>query len=144
MNVCAFQTRKIFYALGLDKKFFPAVSRIIANLYKLFIEKDCSLAEINPLVITRDGECVALDGKLNFDDNALFRHADIRALRDITQENRLEVEASKYNLNYIKLNGHVGCMVNGAGLAMATMDLIKFVGAEPANFLDVGAGQQRR
>ncbi len=140
VGLCAFQTRKIFYALGLDQKFFPAVSGIIANLYKLFIEKDCSLVEINPLVITREGECVALDGKLNFDDNALFRHADIRALRDITQENRLEVEASKYNLNYIKLNGHVGCMVNGAGLAMATMDLIKFVGAEPANFLDVGGG----
>ena len=135
-----FQTRKIFYALGLDQKFFPAVSGIIANLYRLFIEKDCSLAEINPLVITRDGGCVALDGKLNFDDNGLFRHPDIRALRDTTQENPLEVEASKYNLNYIKLKGHVGCMVNGAGLAMATMDLIKFVGAEPANFLDVGGG----
>ncbi len=135
-----FQIRKIFYALGLDQKFFPAVSGIIANLFRLFIEKDCSLAEINPLVITRDGGCVALDGKLNFDDNALFRHPDIRALRDTTQENPLEVEASKYNLNYIKLNGHVGCMVNGAGLAMATMDLIKFVGAEPANFLDVGGG----
>jgi succinyl-CoA synthetase beta subunit len=139
-SFCAFQTRRIFYALGLEQKFFPAVSGIIANLYRLFIEKDCSLAEINPLVITRDGEFKALDGKLNFDDNALFRHPNIRALRDMRQENPLEVEASKYNLNYIKLNGHVGCMVNGAGLAMATMDLIKFVGAEPANFLDVGGG----
>jgi succinyl-CoA synthetase beta subunit len=140
LGLSAYQIRRIFYALGLDQKFFPAVSGIIANLYRLFIEKDCSLTEINPLVITRDGVCAALDGKLNFDDNGLFRHADIRALRDMKQENLLEVEASKYNLNYIKLNGHVGCMVNGAGLAMATMDLIKFVGAQPANFLDVGGG----
>lgn len=140
VGLCAYQVRRIFYTLGLDQKYFSAVSGIIANLYRLFIEKDCSLAEINPLVITRDGECAALDGKLNFDDNALFRHADIRALRDMTQENPLEVEASKYSLNYIKLSGHVGCMVNGAGLAMATMDLIKFVGAQPANFLDVGGG----
>jgi succinyl-CoA synthetase beta subunit len=116
------------------------MSTIIQNLYRVFIDKDCSLAEINPLVVTRDGEMVALDAKFNFDDNALFRHPDIVALRDLSQENPLEIEASKYNLNYIKLKGNVGCMVNGAGLAMATMDLIKLSGAEPANFLDVGGG----
>ena len=116
------------------------MNSIIQNLYHLFIEKDCSLAEINPLVVTGGGELVALDAKLNFDDNALFRHPEISSLRDISQENPLEVEASRYNLNYIKLKGNVGCMVNGAGLAMATMDLIKLRGAEPANFLDVGGG----
>jgi succinyl-CoA synthetase beta subunit len=111
---------------------------------EVFIEKDCSLAEINPLVTTGRGELVALDAKITFDDNALFRHSDVSALRDYHQENALEVEASKYNLNYIKLKGNVGCMVNGAGLAMATMDLIKHIGAEPANFLDVGGGATAR
>jgi succinyl-CoA synthetase beta subunit len=135
-----FQAKRIFYALGLDEELSREVSGIIMNLYRLFYEKDCSLAEINPIVVSEDGRCVAVDGKLNFDDNALFRHPDIKDLRDIYQEDPLEVEALKYNLNYIKLKGSVGCMVNGAGLAMATMDLIELVGAEPANFLDVGGG----
>jgi succinyl-CoA synthetase beta subunit len=133
-----FQANRIFYSLGLDASLSRKMSGLVLNLYRLFIEKDCSLAEINPLVLTKSGGLVALDAKLNFDDNALFRHPDIAALRDISQENPLEVEASRYNLNYIKLKGNVGCMVNGAGLAMGTMDLIKLAGAEPANFLDVG------
>ncbi len=135
-----FQASRISYSLGFGMSAARSMSAIIACLYRLFIEKDCSLAEINPLVLTRDGRFVALDGKINFDDNALFRQPDIAVLRDIPQEDPLEAEASKYNLNYIKLQGNVGCMVNGAGLAMATMDLIKHVGAEPANFLDVGGG----
>ena len=138
VGLCPFQVKQIFYALDIDGSFSGEISGTITNLYKLFFEKDCSLAEINPLMLTKDGRCVAIDGKLNFDDNALYRHPDIKRLRDIHQEDPLEVEASKYNLNYIKLQGTVGCMVNGAGLAMATMDLIKLVGAEPANFLDVG------
>jgi succinyl-CoA synthetase beta subunit len=135
-----FQAGRIFYGLGLDQSLSRKVSAVILHLFRLFVEKDCSLAEINPLVVTRSGELVALDAKINIDDNALYRHQDMASLRDINQENPLEVEASKYNLNYIKLKGNVGCMVNGAGLAMATMDLIKLVGAEPANFLDVGGG----
>jgi succinyl-CoA synthetase beta subunit len=109
----------------------------------LFIDKDASLAEINPLLLTKQGDVLALDAKINFDDNALFRHPEIVELRDITEEDPLEVEASKYNLNYVKLDGTVGCMVNGAGLAMATMDIIKFVGGKPANFLDVGGGAKK-
>jgi succinyl-CoA synthetase beta subunit len=135
-----FQLGRISYGMHLDGKLIKKIGTIIQNLYRLFLDKDCSLAEINPLVVKKDGEMVALDAKLNFDDNALFRHPDIAALRDLSQENPLEIEASKYNLNYIKLKGNVGCMVNGAGLAMATMDLIKLSGAEPANFLDVGGG----
>jgi len=135
-----FQLGRISYGMHLDGKLIKKMGNIIQNLYRLFLDKDCSLAEINPLVVKKDGEMVALDAKLNFDDNALFRHPDIAALRDLSQENPLEIEASKYNLNYIKLKGNVGCMVNGAGLAMATMDLIKLSGAEPANFLDVGGG----
>ncbi len=135
-----FQAGRIFYGLGLDQSLSRRMISVILNLFRLFIEKDCSLAEINPLVVTRSGELVALDAKINLDDNAFYRHQDMESLRDINQENPLEVEASKYNLNYIKLKGNVGCMVNGAGLAMATMDLIKLVGAEPANFLDVGGG----
>ncbi|OPY81366.1 MAG: Succinyl-CoA ligase (ADP-forming) subunit beta [Syntrophorhabdus sp. PtaU1.Bin058] len=135
-----FQTGRIFYGLGIDPSLSRKMSTIILNLFRLFVEKDCSLAEINPLVVTKSGELVALDAKVTIDDNALYRHQDIASLRDVNQENPLEVEASKYNLNYIKLKGNVGCMVNGAGLAMATMDLIKLVGAEPANFLDVGGG----
>jgi succinyl-CoA synthetase beta subunit len=134
-----FQAKRIFYGLGLER---PGLARqlpaLILNLCRLFAEKDCSLAEINPLVITRQGGLAALDGKVALDDNALFRHPELSAMRDQTQENPFEVEASRYNLNYIKLKGNVGCMVNGAGLAMATMDLIKYAGAEPANFLDVG------
>ena len=135
-----FQLSRISYGMHLDGKLIKKMGTIIQNLYRLFLDKDCSIAEINPLVVKKDGEMVALDAKLNFDDNALFRHPDIAALRDLSQENPLEIEASKYNLNYIKLKGNVGCMVNGAGLAMATMDLIKLSGAEPANFLDVGGG----
>jgi succinyl-CoA synthetase beta subunit len=135
-----FQASRICYDLKVEAPAVRKISGLILALYRLFVEKDCSLAEINPLVMTDRGDPVALDAKLNFDDNALFRHPDIIALRDISQENPLEVEASRYNLNYIKLKGNVGCMVNGAGLAMATMDLIKSAGAEPADFLDVGGG----
>ena len=135
-----FQVSRICYRMQLDGKILNKMSSIIKGLYRLFLDKDCSLAEINPLVVTRDNEMIALDAKLTFDDNALFRHPDIVALRDLSQENPLEIEASRYNLNYIKMKGNVGCMVNGAGLAMATMDLIKLSGAEPANFLDVGGG----
>lgn len=113
---------------------------LLSNLYRLFVEKDCSMVEINPLVITKNDEIIAIDAKINFDDNALFRHPDITAMRDIDEENPLEAEASKYSLNYIKLDGTVGCMVNGAGLAMTTMDVIKIADKEPANFLDVGGG----
>jgi succinyl-CoA synthetase beta subunit len=135
-----FQVSRIFYATGLDPKMSRSMNGIITSLCKLFMDKDCSLAEINPLVVTKDGRIVALDAKLNFDDNALYRHPELTDLRDDQQENPLEVEATRHRLNYIKLSGNVGCMVNGAGLAMATMDLIKHVGAEPANFLDVGGG----
>ena len=114
--------------------------QFLTSLYNAFLETDASLLEINPFITTTDGRLFALDAKINFDDNALFRHADLRELRDITEEDPLEVEASKYNLNYIKLDGNVGCMVNGAGLAMATMDIIKYAGGMPANFLDVGGG----
>jgi succinyl-CoA synthetase beta subunit len=139
-----FQAERICYCLELDRLYLKKASDIIMNLYNIFMEKDCSLAEVNPLVTTGRGELVALDAKITFDDNALYRHPDVSVLRDYRQENPLEVEASKYKLNYIKLKGNVGCMVNGAGLAMATMDLIKHVGAEPANFLDVGGGATSR
>ena len=135
-----FQANKIGYELGLEPGQVGKMRNILFGLYKAFYEKDCLLAEINPLVLTGGGEFIALDAKMNFDDNGLFRHKDIFSLRDLNEEAPLEVEASKYNLNYIKLDGNVGCMVNGAGLAMATMDIIKVVGAEPANFLDVGGG----
>jgi succinyl-CoA synthetase beta subunit len=138
------QAERICYCLELDRSYLKKASDIIVNLYNLFMEKDCSIAEINPLVTTGRGELVALDAKISFDDNALYRHPDVSALRDYRQENPLEVEVSNYNLNYIKLKGNVGCMVNGAGLAMATMDLIKHVGAEPANFLDVGGSATSR
>jgi len=136
----AFQLGKIAFALNLDAASRKQATQIISALYKLFVEKDCSLAEINPLVITQGGQMIALDAKLNFDDNGLYRHKDMEEMRDILEEEPLEVEASKHNLNYIKLDGNVGCMVNGAGLAMATMDVIKLAGGEPANFLDVGGG----
>src|ERR1039458_7396946 len=136
----AFQARKIAFKLGLNaKQINPAVG-FLSSLYKAFLDTDSSLLEINPFITTTDGRLFALDAKINFDDNALFRHADLRELRDITEEDPLEVEASKYSLNYIKLDGSVGCMVNGAGLAMATMDIIKYAGGLPANFLDVGGG----
>jgi succinyl-CoA synthetase beta subunit len=135
-----FQASRIGFALGFDPPLVRHLSGIVMNLYRLFIEKDCSHAEINPLAVLESGSLMAVDAKMNFDDNALFRHADIASLRDPSQDDPLETEAAKYNLNYIKLTGNVGCMVNGAGLAMATMDLIKLTGGEPANFLDVGGG----
>jgi succinyl-CoA synthetase beta subunit len=135
-----FQANKIGYGLGLEPRQIGPFRTVISGLYRAFFEKDCLLAEINPLVLTGDGRFFALDAKMNFDDNGLFRHKEIVALRDFNEEAPLEIEASKYNLNYIKLDGNVGCMVNGAGLAMATMDIIKLAGAEPANFLDVGGG----
>ena len=135
-----FHPNKIGFGLGLELGQVGKMRGILSGLYKAFIEKDCLLAEINPLVLTKGGDLIALDAKMNFDDNGLFRHKEIAALRDVNEEDPLEIEASKYNLNYIKLDGNVGCMVNGAGLAMATMDIIKVAGADPANFLDVGGG----
>jgi succinyl-CoA synthetase beta subunit len=135
-----FYSNKIGYGLGLEPEQIGKIRNIFSGLYKVFYEKDCLLAEINPLVLTESGDFIALDAKMNFDDNGLFRHKEIATLRDLNEEAPLEIEASKYNLNYIKLEGNVGCMVNGAGLAMATMDIVKVVGAEPANFLDVGGG----
>jgi succinyl-CoA synthetase beta subunit len=135
-----FQATKIGYGLGLEPGQVGKLRNIILGLYGAFSGKDCLLAEINPLVLTQSGDLVALDAKINFDDNGLYRHKEIASLRDLNEEAPLEVEASRYNLSYIKLDGNVGCMVNGAGLAMATMDIIKVVGAEPANFLDVGGG----
>lgn len=133
-----FQARKIAYALNIPKEGMKDAVKLITNLYRLFVEKDCAMVEINPLVVTKDSRVFALDAKVNFDSNALYRHPDVVAYRDLDEEDPLEVEASKYNLNYIKLDGNVACMVNGAGLAMATMDIIKLYGASPANFLDVG------
>ncbi len=136
----AFQARKIAFRLGLKPRFIAPAVQFMLALYKAYEETDSSLIEINPFITTTDGRVFALDAKVNIDDNALYRQVDVKELRDITEEDPLEVEASKYNLNYIKLEGNVGCMVNGAGLAMATMDIIKFAGGEPANFLDVGGG----
>jgi len=135
-----FQARKIAFGLGLDPSLLKEAARFFAALYHAFQASDGSLAEINPFVLTRDGRLLALDAKMNFDDNALFRHKDVRELRDLDEEDPLEVKASNYNLNYIRLDGNVGCMVNGAGLAMATMDIIQYAGGQPANFLDVGGG----
>jgi succinyl-CoA synthetase beta subunit len=135
-----FQGRKIAYGLGLPKESINKAVGFMRALYRAFAESDASLVEINPLVLTKSGDLIALDAKIGFDDNALFRHADIREMRDVTEENPKEVEASKFDLSYIALDGNIGCMVNGAGLAMATMDIIKHYGAEPANFLDVGGG----
>lgn len=135
-----FQARRLAFALGLAGEPLKQGVALIRGLFGLYLARDCSLAEINPLVVTKDGRVLALDAKLNFDDNALFRHPEIAALRDVHEEDPLDVEASKYSLNYIKLDGNVGCMVNGAGLAMATMDIVKLAGGEPANFLDVGGG----
>ena len=140
MGLEPFQARKIAFALGLKPLQINPAVQFLTGLYRVFLETDASLIEINPFISCTDGRLFALDAKLTFDDNALFRHADLRELRDITEEDPLEVEASKYNLNYIKLDGSVGCMVNGAGLAMATMDIIKYAGGMPANFLDVGGG----
>jgi succinyl-CoA synthetase beta subunit len=139
-GVQGFHTRKLAFGLGLKGDLLKGAADFVTKLYRAFLAEDCSLAEINPLVITGDGRLLALDAKMTFDDNALSRHPEIQALRDLDEESPLEVEASKFNLNYIKLDGTVGCMVNGAGLAMATMDIIKLAGGDPANFLDVGGG----
>ena len=135
-----FQARKLAFGIGLPMEVVSKAAKFMAALYRAFVDLDASLAEINPFLLTEDGELYALDAKLNFDDNALFRHKDYTELRDLNEEEPLEIEASKYDLNYIKLDGNIGCMVNGAGLAMATMDIIKLAGGEPANFLDVGGG----
>ncbi|BBM70014.1 ADP-forming succinate--CoA ligase subunit beta [Rhodothermus marinus] len=135
-----FQARRLAFGLGFEGNAFKQAVQFIQALYRAYEETDSSLAEINPLVLTKQGDVVAVDAKINLDDNALFRHPDLAELRDIHEEDPLEVEASKYRLNYVRLTGNVGCMVNGAGLAMATMDLIKLAGGEPANFLDVGGG----
>jgi len=131
---------EIATALGLKGEQAKQTGQVVKKLYEAFIAKDMSLLEINPLVVTKDGNIICLDAKLNFDDNALYRHKDIQELRDLDEEDPAEVEAGKYDLNYVKLDGEIGCMVNGAGLAMATMDIIKLFGSEPANFLDVGGG----
>ena len=133
-----YQARNLAFGLGLAGAQVGNAIKFMLALYRAFIETDCSLAEINPMVVTADGQVIALDAKMNFDDNANYRHPNFHELRDLDEEDSLEVEASKYNLNYIKLDGNVGCMVNGAGLAMSTMDIIKLAGGEPANFLDVG------
>ncbi len=138
-----YQARKLAFALGLEGTQHKNAVKFLTALYNAYEKSDCSLAEINPLVVTKEGNVIALDAKMNFDDNALFRHPDIVEYRDLDEEDPLEIEASKYNLNYIKLDGNVGCMVNGAGLAMATMDIIKLAGGEPANFLDVGGGANK-
>ena len=136
-----YQARQVAFALGLkEKSQLRASVKFFKALYAAYVEYDCSLAEINPLVVTGSGDVIALDAKLNFDDNALFRHPDVLEMRDLAEEDPAEIEASKYDLSFIKLDGNVGCMVNGAGLAMATMDTIKLFGGEPANFLDVGGG----
>jgi succinyl-CoA synthetase beta subunit len=140
LGLADYQARRLAFGLGLAGEPFKQGVGLIRSLFGLYLAKDCSLAEVNPLVETRDARVLALDAKLNFDDNALFRHPEVAALRDTNEEDPLDVEASKYSLNYIKLDGNVGCMVNGAGLAMATMDIIKLAGGEPANFLDVGGG----
>jgi succinyl-CoA synthetase beta subunit len=140
LGIQAYHCRQVAFGLNLSPPLMKPFVGMLRKLYQLFSDYDCSLVEINPLVITAEETVIALDAKINFDDNALFRHKDILELRDVDEENPLEVEASKFNLNYINLDGNVGNMVNGAGLAMATMDLIKLAGAEPANFLDVGGG----
>jgi len=140
LGILPFHCRDIAFGLQLPPSVMKSFYEILTNLYRLFVDYDCSLLEINPLVITKEETMIALDAKINFDDNALFRHQEIVDYRDLDEEDPLEVEASKYNLNYINLDGNVGNMVNGAGLAMATMDIIKLAGAEPANFLDVGGG----
>ena len=140
VGLLPFQATRIAFGLGFEGKQVRQAAGFILNLYKAFIGADCSIAEINPLVTTADGQVLALDAKINFDANALFRQPNFAKLRDLDEEDELEVEASNFDLNYIKLDGNIGCMVNGAGLAMATMDIIKLSGAEPANFLDVGGG----
>jgi succinyl-CoA synthetase beta subunit len=135
-----FEAQRLAFALGLSGDSVKKAVKMMMSLYQAYIASDASIIEINPLIVTKGGDLLALDAKMNFDDNALYRHADVKELRDISEEDPLEVEASKFSLNYIRLDGNIGCMVNGAGLAMATMDIIKLAGGEPANFLDVGGG----
>jgi succinyl-CoA synthetase beta subunit len=139
-GIVPFQARKLAFGMGLTGSAATKLVKVLDSIYKAFIDTDASMIEINPLILTRSGDLLALDAKVTFDDNGLYRHPDLRDFRDITEEDPLEVEASKFNLNYIRLDGNIGCMVNGAGLAMATMDIIKLSGGEPANFLDVGGG----
>ena len=139
-GLSAFHGRRVAFTLGLEGKQIKQCVQLISNLYRMFVEKDMEMLEINPLIVTNDGNLKCLDAKMSFDSNALYRHSDVVALRDETEEDAKELEASKYDLNYITLDGEIGCMVNGAGLAMATMDIIKLYGSEPANFLDVGGG----
>ncbi|MEO8432664.1 MAG: ADP-forming succinate--CoA ligase subunit beta [Acidobacteriota bacterium] len=140
LGMFPFQARRLAFSLGLSGPAFQKALQFLPALFRAYVDTDASLAEVNPLLITKSGDVLALDAKMTFDDNALFRHPDIKAMRDLSEEDALEVEASKFGLNYIKLDGTVGCMVNGAGLAMATMDLVKLAGGSPANFLDVGGG----
>jgi len=140
VGLVPFEARRIGFAIGLDGPQVGKAVKLMSSLYDAFVATDASLVEINPLVVTAAGDLLALDAKVNFDDNALYRHPDLRDLRDLGEEDPLEIEASKFSLNYIHLDGNIGCMVNGAGLAMATMDIIKLAGGEPANFLDVGGG----
>ena len=140
VGLLPFQAQRLAYAINIPNELVRKAVQFMTALYTAFVDKDCSIAEINPLVVTGDGNVMALDAKLNFDSNALFRHKDILALRDLEEEDEKEIQASKYDLSYIALDGNIGCMVNGAGLAMATMDIIKHYGGDPANFLDVGGG----
>jgi succinyl-CoA synthetase beta subunit len=140
VGLVPFEARQLGFAIGLSAPQVGRFVKLLASLYQTFVATDASLVEINPLVVTAAGDLLALDAKMNFDDNAMYRHQDIRDLRDLEEEDALEIEASKFSLNYIHLDGNIGCMVNGAGLAMATMDIIKLAGGEPANFLDVGGG----
>ena len=139
----AFQARKLAFGLNIDKSLVNKAVKFITGLYRAFVDSDASMAEINPLVITKDGNIIALDAKMGFDDNGLFRHKDIHDMRDLDEEDPKEVDASRHSLNYVALDGNIGCMVNGAGLAMATMDIIKLYGGMPANFLDVGGGANK-
>ena len=138
-----FQARRLAFNINIPNELVGKAVQFMTALYNAFVDKDCSIAEINPLVVTGDGNILALDAKLNFDSNALYRHPDIVALRDLDEEDEKEIQASKFDLSYIALDGNIGCMVNGAGLAMATMDIIKYYGGEPANFLDVGGGASK-
>ena len=140
VGIVPFEARQLGFAIGLDGPQVNKFVKLASSLYEAFIATDATLVEINPLVVTAAGDLLALDAKMTFDDNAMYRHTDIRDLRDLGEEDPLEIEASKFSLNYIHLDGNIGCMVNGAGLAMATMDIIKLAGGEPANFLDVGGG----
>ena len=142
-GLMAWQARKLAFGLGLPAAAVSAAVKTMTALARAYVELDCSLAEINPLILTEDNQIIALDAKISFDDNAMFRHKDLAELRDLNEEDPLEVEASQFGLNYIKLDGSVACMVNGAGLAMATMDIIKYAGGSPANFLDVGGGANK-